>query len=439
MPDYDPYAQPTESDLPLVEKLRRQVVQHRVDDDPESRKAAPPAASTPSSVTPPLEPPVPQTSVTSRPPVLPNAGTIPDLANMGNKRRAADLTQQADAIAARDQAAMQPASLKQRILGGLLKAAPVAALAALGRGNYAAASGAARGEEKAAATGREDRQKSHQERLAEQVRLRGQAEQETQRGEQAVSAERLEQMRLQGQREREKPTVLQTAQGPMMYDPVSRQMTPVPGGSEKVAVQDKRNEGAQARLDQTEKFTTGRDAANQEFKLKFQARDANIKRELQQMRVAAAQNPNKVSPQILRQAQTAQTIIPQIERIKQETQQMAQSLGPFIGRWKDLMTERVGAPNPEFARYLSDVKYLDSAITLAHSQGRVSNLIFEHFKEMYDAGKQSPENMLAFLESGSTWMQAYADAPAQIRGAAPQAAPQGGTPPPPGGNARKVN
>lgn len=168
-------------------------------------------------------------------------------------------------------------------------------------------------------------------------------------------------------------------------------------------------------------------AANRQVRLEIDQRDNAVKREIAAMRVAAANSPDKVSPQINRQAQTAMTIIPQIDRITQETYDAAQQLGPAIGRWNDFWTGKVGAPNPQFANYMADVGYLQSAITIAHSQGRVSNLIFEHFQRMYDAGRQSPENMIEFLKAGKTWMEAYRDAPQQIR----QGGMGGNNPPPP--------
>lgn len=178
----------------------------------------------------------------------------------------------------------------------------------------------------------------------------------------------------------------------------------------------------QDRLDSQETIA----AANRTMRMDIDTRDNAVKREIAAARIAAANNPNKVSPAILRQAQTSQTIIPQLDRIVQETNEMAQQLGPAIGRWNDFWTGKVGAPNPQFANYMADVGYLQSAITLAHSQGRVSNLIFEHFQKLYNVGTQSPENMLEFLSAGRKWLQAYADAPKEIQGAASPTPPAGG-------------
>lgn len=102
------------------------------------------------------------------------------------------------------------------------------------------------------------------------------------------------------------------------------------------------------------------------------------------------------------------TTLPQIDKLMGQTQQVAGMLGPLAGRWNDFWTGKVGAPNPEFANYMDQMKFLESAITLAHSQGRVSNLIFTQFQQMFAAGYQSPENMMEALKVAKEWMSAYA-------------------------------
>src|SRR5271155_202156 len=137
--------------------------------------------------------------------------------------------------------------------------------------------------------------------------------------------------------------------------------------------------------------------------------DANnkVRQEIASARVNAA--GNKLAPQILKQAQTAQTILPQLDKLEAQTYQVAEQLGPLAGRWNDLWTNKIGAPNPEFANYMAQMTFLESAVTLAHSQGRVSNLIFEQFQNLYNVGKQSPENMVQFLHATRDWMHSYAD------------------------------
>jgi hypothetical protein len=102
------------------------------------------------------------------------------------------------------------------------------------------------------------------------------------------------------------------------------------------------------------------------------------------------------------------TTIPQINQLLQETDDIAGQLGPAAGRWNDFMTGKVGAPNPQFAHYIDEFRFLDSAITMAHSQGRISNVIFQQFKDMFATGYQSPENMKQALDVAREWMAAYA-------------------------------
>lgn len=122
-----------------------------------------------------------------------------------------------------------------------------------------------------------------------------------------------------------------------------------------------------------------------------------------------ASGMGNLSPVERRMRDMAITTIPHLQQALQETQRVASDLGPLVGRWNDFWTRGVGAPNAEFAHYMDEMTYLESAITLAHSQGRVSNLIYEQFQKMFAAGKQSPENMMQALQVSIDWMNSYAN------------------------------
>jgi len=135
---------------------------------------------------------------------------------------------------------------------------------------------------------------------------------------------------------------------------------------------------------------------------------AGVQREIAAARIGAA--GQKIAPQILKQGQTAMTILPQLDKLENQTYQVQSQLGPLAGRWNELWTTDIGAANPAFANYRSQMTFLESAVTLAHSQGRVSNLVFEQFQRMFNAGKQSPENMVEAIHATRDWMTQYADA-----------------------------
>jgi hypothetical protein len=132
---------------------------------------------------------------------------------------------------------------------------------------------------------------------------------------------------------------------------------------------------------------------------------ASVQRELKADKGPAG---SKVTPRIQAMADMAKSTLPHIDSLMAETKSVADLLGPAAGRYSEFMTGKVGAPNQRFAHYMDEVSFLDSAITLAHSQGRVSNLIYENFKRMFDSGKQSPENMMEALKVAKEWMTGYA-------------------------------
>ena len=106
--------------------------------------------------------------------------------------------------------------------------------------------------------------------------------------------------------------------------------------------------------------------------------------------------------------QQAQATLPGIDRALDETEKVANLLGPGEGRWNDFMTGKVGAGDPAFKHYHDEIGMVSSAVTLAHARGRMSNELFEHFEKMFDSGKQSPENMIQALNVAKEWLGDYA-------------------------------
>jgi hypothetical protein len=135
----------------------------------------------------------------------------------------------------------------------------------------------------------------------------------------------------------------------------------------------------------------------------------NFRAETQKELKGMSSGNARMSPVTQRMVDLSKTTLPQVDKIMDETTKVAAQLGPATGRWNEFMTGKVGAPNPEFAHYKDEVDFLDSAITLAHSQGRVSNAIYQTFKQMFDTGKQSPENMIEALKVAKEWLTNYAN------------------------------
>lgn len=137
------------------------------------------------------------------------------------------------------------------------------------------------------------------------------------------------------------------------------------------------------------------------------------------IRASSANDPTKLTNTMKTMKQQAQSTLPGIDRALDETEKVAGLLGPTAGRWNDFWQGKVGSGDPKYAHYKDEIGLVSSAVTLAHARGRMSNELFEHFEKMFDAGKQSPENMIQALNVAKEWLTDYAkmgDAPQQQGG-----------------------
>lgn len=86
------------------------------------------------------------------------------------------------------------------------------------------------------------------------------------------------------------------------------------------------------------------------------------------------------------------------KRVRSLIEQQKGSLGPASGRWSEFMTGKVGAPNPDFARLRTDVGLLQTKLMRMHVGARGGEVMMQHFKDLIDTSKQSPENLEAALD-----------------------------------------
>jgi hypothetical protein len=127
------------------------------------------------------------------------------------------------------------------------------------------------------------------------------------------------------------------------------------------------------------------------------------------VRSDAANDPNKLTQMMKTQKQQAQATLPQIDKALDETEKVAGLLGPGEGRWNNFWQGKVGVSDPQYAHYKDEIGMVQTAVTLAHARGRMSNQLFDHFVQMFDAGKQSPENMIQALNVAKEWLGTYAN------------------------------
>lgn len=98
------------------------------------------------------------------------------------------------------------------------------------------------------------------------------------------------------------------------------------------------------------------------------------------------------------QRESVPTVIDMTNRIEQLVNQQVKDLGPAASRWNEFMTGKVGAPNKDFAKLRTDTALLATKLMQMHVGSRGGERIMEHFMDLIDSGRQSPENMVAALQ-----------------------------------------
>ncbi len=103
--------------------------------------------------------------------------------------------------------------------------------------------------------------------------------------------------------------------------------------------------------------------------------------------------------------ETAPKVIDLVDRTIQLIDQQIKSLGPAASRWSEFMAGKVGAPNPEFTRLRTNAALLQTLLLRMHIGSRGGQQIMQHFKDLIDTSKQSPENLKAALEEIKAYAQ----------------------------------
>lgn len=145
--------------------------------------------------------------------------------------------------------------------------------------------------------------------------------------------------------------------------------------------------------------------------------------QLQRDKLAVQNDPNKLTIAMKNVKQQAQAVLPGIANAIDETDRVSDLLGPEQGRWNDFMQGKIGISDQRYAHYKDEIGFVESAVALAHARGRMSDTVFNHFKSMFDSGRQSADNMKVALQVAQEWMNDYAHL-----GEPAQGAPAAGTP-----------
>jgi hypothetical protein len=97
---------------------------------------------------------------------------------------------------------------------------------------------------------------------------------------------------------------------------------------------------------------------------------------------------------------------------------LAESVGPFKGRWNEFMVNKGGKDFPEFAGLDIDLDLFASALVRTHFGARGGGQYREALKHML-AESQSPEDLKARITHADKWLLGYANIKPAGHGNAP--------------------
>lgn len=106
-------------------------------------------------------------------------------------------------------------------------------------------------------------------------------------------------------------------------------------------------------------------------------------------------------------AEMAATVQPQMESVINEVEQLANAVGPAVGRWNELMVNKGGADYPQFAGLDTDLDLLASAIVRTHFGARGGQEYRQELRRMFGAA-QSPQDLVNRIEHAEGWIEGYA-------------------------------
>lgn len=137
---------------------------------------------------------------------------------------------------------------------------------------------------------------------------------------------------------------------------------------------------------------------------------------------AGVNSSNTVTSATKSMTEAAPKVLNFVDRIGKMVDQQQASLGPAASRWNEFMAGKVGAPNPAFTQLRTDVMLLQTALMRMHVGARGGEQMMQHFHDLIDVSKQSPENLRAALGE----IKAYAEEVGRAHGPAGQQPPAAG-------------
>ena len=93
--------------------------------------------------------------------------------------------------------------------------------------------------------------------------------------------------------------------------------------------------------------------------------------------------------------QSVPSVLQLIKQSRTDMKNALSALGPAAGRWSQFYSGKVGASNPEFRRLMTDIGLLQTRLMKMHVGARGGVEMMTHFRQYFDAAKDSPENLNA--------------------------------------------
>jgi hypothetical protein len=107
-------------------------------------------------------------------------------------------------------------------------------------------------------------------------------------------------------------------------------------------------------------------------------------------------------------SEKAPRVINFIDRINSLLDDNEKQLGPLQSRWNEFTAGKIGLPNKGYTQLRTDIGLLTTALMNMHVGARGGEMIMQHFHDLIDQAKQSPENLSAALGEIKTYAQQVA-------------------------------
>lgn len=98
-------------------------------------------------------------------------------------------------------------------------------------------------------------------------------------------------------------------------------------------------------------------------------------------------------------AEAAPKVLGFIDRIEADIPKVAKKSGPAKGRWNKYMVGELGAKDPEWSHFRTNLKLLSTLLMRMHVGARGGEGMMRHFESILGQGQQDPDNLRSSLSA----------------------------------------